>query len=113
MAQRTVVELTDDLDGGPADERLTFSYDGQSYEIDLSKDNAQEFRAMMEAYAKAGRKLSDGRSSRQRSAPEAKKPFDEVDQRAVRAWARSNGVEVSPRGRIPARVLEQYRAAGH
>ena len=36
-----------------------------------------------------------------------------VDNRAVRAWARSNGIELSPRGRIPADVVERFRAAGN
>jgi len=31
----------------------------------------------------------------------------------VRAWAASNKIKVSPRGRISAAVIEQYRAAGH
>lgn len=34
MAQRMIVELTDDLDGGQADETVNFALDGQQYEID-------------------------------------------------------------------------------
>lgn len=112
MAKRTVVELIDDLDGGPADERLTFSFDGQGYEIDLSADNAQEFRAMLEVYAKAGREVTASRQSGE-AASEPRSFFDEVDQRAVRAWASANGIKVSPRGRLSRKVVEQYRAAGH
>jgi len=33
-----------------------------------------------------------------------------VDGRAVRSWARANGLAVSTRGPIPASVLERYRA---
>jgi hypothetical protein len=29
----------------------------------------------------------------------------------VRAWAKSQGIQVSERGRIPASVVEQYEAA--
>jgi hypothetical protein len=36
-----------------------------------------------------------------------------VDVKAVRAWAASNGIELSSRGRVPTSVLEQYRSAGH
>jgi hypothetical protein len=36
-----------------------------------------------------------------------------VDSKAVRAWAASNGVELSERGRIPGAVIEQFRAAGN
>ena len=40
MAQKTVVLLEDDLDGGVATETVTFSLDGVSYEMDLSEKNA-------------------------------------------------------------------------
>ena len=33
--------------------------------------------------------------------------------KAVRAWAASNKIEIPARGRIPAAVIEQYRAAGN
>jgi hypothetical protein len=36
-----------------------------------------------------------------------------VDLKAVRAWAASNKTELSSRGRVPANVIEQYRAAGN
>ena len=35
----------------------------------------------------------------------------EVDTKAVREWAGKNGYELSARGRIPAKVVEAYRAA--
>ena len=44
MAQKTVVLLSDDLDGGTADETVTFALDGVSYEIDLSAANAAMLR---------------------------------------------------------------------
>ena len=50
MAQRTVVRLTDDLSGAeiPAGkgETVTFSLDGQSYEIDLTAKNAGALRTV-------------------------------------------------------------------
>ena len=36
MAQKVQVILVDDMDGGSADETVSFSLDGVSYEIDLS-----------------------------------------------------------------------------
>ncbi|MEU5950328.1 histone-like nucleoid-structuring protein Lsr2, partial [Micromonospora sp. NPDC047465] len=41
---------------------------------------------------------------------------DDVDDAAaerarIREWAADNGIEVSPRGKIPTAVVEQYRAA--
>ncbi|HKN99799.1 MAG TPA: Lsr2 family protein [Pseudonocardiaceae bacterium] len=50
MASRTVVELFDDLDGGRADETVTFSLDGVDYEIDLSKANAAALRDVFAQY---------------------------------------------------------------
>jgi hypothetical protein len=36
-----------------------------------------------------------------------------VDPAAVRAWAKSQGLKVNERGRIPADIVERYTAAGH
>jgi hypothetical protein len=36
-----------------------------------------------------------------------------VDSASVRKWAQSNGIELSQRGRIPADVVERYKAAGN
>ncbi|MGW4876544.1 Lsr2 family DNA-binding protein [Streptomyces sp. NPDC004262] len=35
----------------------------------------------------------------------------EPDAKDVRAWAAENGIEVSPKGKLPAGVIEQYQAA--
>ena len=37
----------------------------------------------------------------------------QIDTKAVREWAESNGIELSSRGRVPADVIEKYRAAGN
>ena len=44
MAQKTIVQLIDDLDQGPADETVSFALDGAAYEIDLSAANAAKMR---------------------------------------------------------------------
>ena len=41
------------------------------------------------------------------------RPARQVDIKAVRAWANSNGIQLSQRGRIPADVISQYHAAGN
>lgn len=50
VASRTVVELFDDLDGGRADETVSFALDGVDYEIDLSSDNAAGLRSVLAEY---------------------------------------------------------------
>ena len=50
MAQKVQVLLVDDLDGGEADETVTFALDGKTYEIDLTTSNADKLRSALEPY---------------------------------------------------------------
>jgi hypothetical protein len=102
MAKRTRIELYDDIDNGPADETLVFAIDGRSYEIDLSTKNAEALRAALAPYVAAGRKVSAG--SRRRAAGGS-------DAGDIRAWAISQGIQVSSRGRVSAEVREAYAKA--
>jgi uncharacterized membrane protein len=111
MASRTIVELTDDLDGKPAAETVAFGLDGRVFEIDLSEKNAKALRKTLEPWLTSARRVS-GRSSNSRNAS-LRRVETGVDTAAVRAWAASNGIELSARGRLPKDVVEQYRAAGN
>ena len=62
VAQKVQVLLVDDLNGGEADETVTFALDGKSYEIDLSDSNAQKLRDSLADFVKAGRRTG-GRAS--------------------------------------------------
>ena len=105
MASKVIVRLEDDLDGSEADETIKFALDGTEYEIDLSEQNASSMRKALGNYVSHARKVG----GRTRKATTGTAP----DLKAVRAWAASNGIELSTRGRIPGTVLEQYRAAGN
>ena len=117
--KQTITQLIDDIDGGKAEETVLFAIDGMNYEIDLSRRNAARLRDLLNGYTPYARAVRGGvqprRRRRRRAAPTttATTSFVEVDNRAVRAWAASNGIELSTRGRIPASVIEQYRAAGN
>ncbi|MDF3291489.1 MULTISPECIES: histone-like nucleoid-structuring protein Lsr2 [Streptomyces] len=104
MAQRVVVSLSDDIDGGEAEETVAFGLDGKSYEIDLSAANADKLRDALMPYLQAGRRRS-------RSGKTYKRTSVAPDPAAVRAWARSHGFDVPPRGRIPKKVYEAFDAA--
>jgi Lsr2 len=104
MAQRVVVTLSDDLDGGAAEETIAFGLDGKSYEIDLSSANADKLRDALLPYLEAGRRRS-------RSGKAYKRTSLTSDPATVRAWARSNGFDVPPRGRIPKKVYEAHTEA--
>jgi nucleoid-associated protein Lsr2 len=104
MAQKVTVELEDDLDGSPADEKVLFGFDGTEYEIDLSEKNAQAFRAQIAPFVEHARKRGPARRPTRTAAGRERSG-------EVRAWAKDQGIPVSARGRIPASVIEQYQAA--
>lgn len=108
MAQKVQYLLIDDLDGSNADETIYFGFEKVNYEIDLSAENAQRFRELLEPYIKAARKV--GRQARG-ATPKGRTAGQKFDLVAVRAWARSQGHEVSDRGRVPTAILEAYERA--
>ena len=107
MAQRVVVQKTDDIDGSEATQTVTFALEGVTYEIDLNDAHAEELRTAIKTYASAGRRVGG------RATAAAAKSSSGYDPKAVRAWAAGHKVEIPARGRIPAAVIEQYRAAGN
>lgn len=108
MAKKIVTQTTytDDLDGSTAAGTVRFGFDGANYEIDLSKSNARAFERTMAVYVGHARKVhtTGSRSTGRRAAAS----HDLAD---VRAWAASNGYQVSSRGRIAAEVTDAYHAA--
>jgi hypothetical protein len=64
MAKTVIVKLTDDLDGGDAEETVRFDLDGTSYEIDLSAANAAKLRDSLRPYMEAGRRAGGAERSR-------------------------------------------------
>ena len=110
MAQKHIVQLIDDLDGGEATETVSFALDGTSYQIDLSKNNASKLRDALAIYVANGRRSSrgPGRPTGSRRGRGARS--DREQTQAIREWARKNGHKVGEKGRIPASVLEAYNA---
>lgn len=114
MAQRVQVILEDDLDGGSADETVTFALDGVAYEIDLKSANADKLRGLLAPYVEKGRKQS-GRlaGARRPGRGGAARPSGggAPDTAKIRAWAKEQGMEVNDRGRVPSNVREAYEKA--
>lgn len=117
MARRAITQLVDDIDGTVLSEgdgqTATFAVGNKQYEIDLSDENAARFHDVLKPYVDAGRRVGSKRGRQPNSDVEGRTVTSVVDPRAVRAWAASNGIEVSARGRVPARLLEQFKAAGN
>jgi hypothetical protein len=108
MAQRTEIVLTDDLDGSPADETVRFGVDGTHYEIDLSKGHAAELRAALAPFVQAARRTAaaprrPGRGPARKAA--GPHPAD------VRAWAKTEGIDVKEKGRVPADLMVRFQEA--
>jgi hypothetical protein len=122
MAQRTIVQLTDDLDGKPIPdgkgETIRFGLDRTDYEIDLTDKNAKALRATIGKYVAVARRTGGG-STRSTRGPGARRNAGQrrtdtgrdYDPKAVRAWAESQGIEVSQRGRVPADLIARFQEA--
>ena len=108
MAQKTIVELIDDLDEGKADETVSFGIDGSSYEIDLSAKNAAALRDTLAKYVANARRASARPGSSARRGRPAR--GDREQTQAIREWARSHDYKVGEKGRIPAHIIEAYNA---
>jgi hypothetical protein len=93
MAKTVIVKLTDDIDGGDAEETVHFSLDGKSYEIDVNATNAARVRAAFEPYIAKGR--ASGSTARPRAArttagPSEKTLFSQLsaeEKARFRSWA--------------------------
>ncbi len=107
MATRQITVFEDDLDGSHADETVTFSIDGTTFEIDLNTEHAEELRGAFQMYVEAGRKLRNSARSTSRQATNTR----ETTTAQVRAWAQRQGLSVNARGRIQADIIASYHAA--
>lgn len=110
MAKNTTVTITDDLDGSTNAKEVSFSLNGRTWVIDLSAKNRAALEKALKPYiAKAteqGRRSRPGKAARMSSRAKSR-----TELAAVRAWAKSNGHQVSDRGRISADVLNAYDSA--
>ncbi len=111
MAQKIQTLLIDDLDGGEAGETVRFGLDGTEYEIDLSAKNADALRQAVARYVDAARRAPA--AAARRPGRNGRKPASAngTDPTAVREWAKSQGIEVKDRGRVPAELVVKFKAA--
>lgn len=106
MARKVITQLTSDLSGVEADETVTFSIDGSFYRIDLTTDEAREFRDHLTNYSTKGERVSKRNAVKQiRPASSSAK---REERSHIRSWARSNGYEIGDRGRISKEISDAY-----
>ena len=108
LARLVVTPLVDDLDSDGATETVAFGYRGVNYEIELSEKSAAALDEVLAPYLAHARRVRTKPPAPRRSTA---KSSASAGPREVRAWAKSQGIAVSDRGRISADVMRQYQAA--
>ena len=118
MAQRISVTLLCDLhiEEVVGVETVTFGQDGVAYEIDACERHAAELRDAFAPYVgaarRAGRSAAAGTRRPVRAGSRLAAAGSARDRvQAIRDWARTNGHQVSERGRLSATVRQAYDAA--
>lgn len=113
MSEKIIRQLIDDMEEGevPADAgSVLFGLDGKSFEIDLSRKNADALRAFLNRYiphARQAGKMRPGKTSP--AAPAGKSGYGSEQLKAIREWARKNGYpDLSDRGRVPRDAIEAF-----
>jgi hypothetical protein len=108
MAQKIQTLFIDDIDGGEAEGTVRFGLDGTEYEIDLNAKHTEELRKVLAYYAAHGRKAG---GTARRTSRGRRSDAGAVDTAKVREWAKESGYDIRDRGRVPANVVEKYKAA--
>ena len=109
MAQKVQTLFIDDLDGSEAEGTVRFGLDGVEYEIDLNVGHAQELREALAPYVSAARRA--GGAARRPAKTGRKAPASGLNTTEIREWAKTQGIEVKDRGRVPAELVVKFKAA--
>jgi len=130
VAEITVVSRVDDLDGKtPAVDTFVHWLGGVAYATDLSRKNARKLEKLLKPFRDNGRVIEpnsyqftpkpSGSTKRRPGRPKAsavphphhRNTVVESSPATIRAWAASNHLDVSSRGRIPEKVRKAFRDA--
>jgi hypothetical protein len=110
VAQKTIVQLVDDLDGTSLESgegaTVRFSLEGTDYEIDLSNKNVEKLHRAFADFVKAARVVSRSRSTR----GSRRSSSGNSETTAIRQWAKGKGLAVSERGRISTDIINAYNS---
>jgi hypothetical protein len=109
MAKKTILSITDDLDGSADATTVSFGLETKLYEIDLSPLNQRKLEEVLAPFiesARPAKTLGSKSSARTRTRTRARS-----DLSAIRAWARDSGLAINERGRVPASIIDAYTAA--
>ena len=121
MATKTVVTNIDDLDGTESTEKTKvtprrFEFDGKAYEIDLTDKNHAAMGKLLTPYTEKARRAGTpartaGRRGPVNHLPAPRTKASRERGARIRAWAKTQGIDVGERGRIPYEIEQKYNAA--
>lgn len=106
MARKVEVTLIDDIDGSKAARTVEFALEGAQYQIDLSEENIAALEKALAPYVEKAHRVPAAAGRGRRRAAASTDAGASAAQ--VRAWAAEQGIKVSPRGRIPAEVMDAF-----
>jgi hypothetical protein len=105
-------QFISDLSGDSVDvQTVSFALNGTATEIDLTGAEYDTLAALLHPYIENGRRASIDLNTPKRSRSSNGNGRGASDAKQIREWARTQGVEVPSKGRIPAAVREQYTTA--
>jgi hypothetical protein len=116
MARREIVVLEDDIDGSKADETIKFALDGVIFEIDLHMEHATELRGSFAKWTQRARRVGRLNGQAPQVPAQARRTGgrpayrDKAQNRAIRDWAKRKGYDISDRGVIPERYIDEFNA---
>ena len=121
MAQRVQVLLVCDVheDDTPGSQTVTFALDGATYEIDLCTQHVAELHESFGTFIGSARRTSaargraNTRTSGSSQTSGRRGGSDRQRTQDIRQWARTNGLKVNERGRIPAEIVAKYESTSH
>jgi hypothetical protein len=111
VAQKIQTLFIDDLDGSEAEGTVRFGLDGAEYEIDLNAKHSEALKKVLAQYVAAGRRVSGPARRPVKGGGGRRAGASGLDSTQVRDWAKSQGIEVKDRGRIPAELIVKFKAA--
>ncbi|MFS0733597.1 Lsr2 family protein [Microbacterium sp. 1P10UB] len=101
MVQRTVTQITDDLDGTPGARSVTFALEGASYSIDLSEVNLARLREALAPFIENA--VREGAADGRRASSVGTWRREDLQE-----WAKARGYRVGDRGRVPQGIVDEY-----
>lgn len=92
---------------------IRFGWGTAFYETDLCEEHSEELSSLIEKAIRTARRVGNEptRSEGKPPAPTARSRRQRVDTAEVRAWAKSQGIDVSDKGRVSEALIVQFSEA--